>query len=128
MPGLNERLKFLKTKVPETLEMTLGKLLGTPPSQLGKTIGNASLVVIRSQEIDFVGEIDGDLLARQVMETIIGNLARAVKKLATVGMANFVITADHGHQLSIRKDEDMRTDNPGGNTVDVHRRCWLGHC
>jgi hypothetical protein len=98
MPGLSERLKFLKAKVPDTVEMTLGKLLGTPPSQLGKAIGNASLVVIRSQEIDFVGEIDGDLLARQVMDTIIGNLARAVKKLAHVG-----------------------------KTLDLHRRCWIGH-
>jgi len=127
MPGLHERLRFLKTKVPDTVEMTLGKLLGTPPSKLGKAIGNASLVVIRSQEIDFVGEIDGDLLARQVMDTIIGNLARAVKKLAHVGIENFVITADHGHQFSIRKDEAMRTDNPGGETVDLHRRCWIGH-
>src|SRR5262249_4983308 len=127
MPGLHERLRFLKAKVPDAVEMTLGKLLSTPPSQLGKAIGDASLVVIRSQEIDFVGEIDGDLLARQVMDTIIGNLARAVKKLAHVGIENFVMTADHGHQFSIRKDEDMRTDNPGGETVDLHRRCWIGH-
>src|SRR5262249_43348868 len=61
------------------------------------------------------------------MDTIIGNLARAVKKLAHVGIANFVMTADHGHQFSIRKDEDMRTDNPRGETVDLHRRCWIGH-
>jgi hypothetical protein len=127
MPGLQERLRFLKAKVPDAVEMTLGKLLNTPPAKLGKAIGHASLVVIRSQEIDFVGEIDGDLLARQVMDTITGNLARAVKKLAQVGIENFVITADHGHQFSIRKDEDMRTDNPGGETVDLHRRCWIGH-
>lgn len=127
MPGLHERLRFLKATVPDAVEMILGKLLSTPPSQLGKTIGHASLVVIRSQEIDFVGEIDGDLLSRQVMDTIIGNLARAVKKLAHVGIDNFVITADHGHQFSIRKDEAMRTDNPAGDTVDLHRRCWIGH-
>lgn len=127
MPGLTERLKFFKARVPDMVEMTLGKLLGTPQSRLGKTLGNASLVVIRSQEIDFVGEIDGDLLARQVMDTIIGNLARAIKKLASVGIEHFVLTADHGHQFSIRKDEDMRMDNPGGDTVDVHRRCWIGH-
>jgi hypothetical protein len=127
MPGLTERLRLLKARVPDVVEMTLGKLLGTPPAKLAKTIGSASLVVVRSQEIDFVGEIDGDLLARQVMDTIIGNLARAVKKLASVGIENFVITADHGHQFSIRKDEDMRTDNPGGDTLDIHRRCWIGH-
>ena len=82
---------------------------------------------MRSQEIDFVGEMDGDMLARQVMDTVIGNLARAVKKLASAGIENFVITADHGHQFSIRKEEDMKTDNPGGDTLDLHRRCWIGH-
>jgi hypothetical protein len=127
MPGLTERLKFLKAKVPDVVEMTLGKLLSTTPSRLTKTLGNTSLVVVRSQEIDFVGEMDGDLLARQVMDTIIGNLARAVKKLASAGVEHFVITADHGHQFSMRKDEDMKTDNPGGDTLDIHRRCWIGH-
>jgi len=127
MSGLNERLRFLKTKVPDAVDLTLGKLLSTPLSRLGKLVGDASLVVVRSQEIDFVGEIDGDLLARQVMDTIIGNLARAVKKLASAGIENFVITADHGHQFSVRKDDDMKTDNPGGDTLDIHRRCWIGH-
>jgi hypothetical protein len=95
--------------------------------KVGKDIGKASLVVIRSQEIDFVGETDSDLLARQVMDTVIGNLARAARKLAAAGIESFVITADHGHQFSIRKDDDMKTDNPGGATLDLHRRCWIGH-
>lgn len=99
MPGLAERLKFLKTKVPDVVETTLGKLLRNTPAKVAKDIGAASLVVVRSQEIDFVGEMDGDLLARQVMDTVIGNLARAVKKLAAAGIESFVITADHGHQF-----------------------------
>ncbi len=127
LSSLSERMKFLKAKVPDAVEMTLGKLLGTSPAKVAKEIGTASLIVIRSQEIDFVGEMDGDLLARQVMDTVIGNLARAVKKLAAAGIENFVITADHGHQFAIRKDDDMKTDNPGGVTLDLHRRCWIGH-
>ncbi|MFZ0788306.1 MAG: PglZ domain-containing protein, partial [Chromatiaceae bacterium] len=128
MPGLTERQRFLKAKVPDVVDMTLGKLLGSTSAKIAKDIGKASLVVIRSQEIDFVGEkMDGDLLARQVMDTVIGNLARAVKKLAAAGIENFVITADHGHQFSVRKEDDMKTDNPGGATLDLHRRCWIGH-
>jgi hypothetical protein len=127
MPGLNERLKFLKAKVPGGVDMTLGSLLGRKPSQLAKDIAKAPLVVVRSQEIDFIGEMDGDLLARQVMESTIGNLARAVKKLAAAGVVNFVLSADHGHQFSVRKDDDMKTDNPGGDTLELHRRCWIGH-
>ncbi len=104
-----------------------GKLLRTPPSKLCKVIAEASLVIVRSQEIDFIGELDAGLLARQVMDTIIGNLARAVKKLASIGMENFVIIVDHGHQFSIRKDEYMMTDNPGVDTLYIDRRCWIGY-
>lgn len=127
MSGLTERLKFLKAKVPDAIDIPLGKLLGTSPSKLSKSIGDASLVVVRSQEIDALGENVDELTARAAMESVIGNVARAIRKLASAGIENFVITADHGHQFSIRKDDDMKTDNPGGDTVEIHRRCWIGH-
>jgi hypothetical protein len=127
LSDLNDRRRFLKTKVPDAVDLTFGPLLRSPTSKLEKTIGQASIVVVRSQEIDFVGEMDGDLLARQVMDTIIANLAKAVNRLAGVGIENFVITADHGHQFSMRKEDDMRTDNPGDNSIHFERRCWIGH-
>lgn len=127
MAGLSERLKFLKAKVPDVADIALGKLLGSSPSKLGRSIGDASLVVVRSQEIDALGENVDELTARAAMEGVIGNVARAIRKLGSAGIENFVVTADHGHQFSIRKDDDMKTDNPGGDTVDIHRRCWIGH-
>lgn len=127
MSGLSERLKFLKAKVPDVTDIALGKVLGSSPSKLSRSIGDASLVVVRSQEIDALGENVDELTARAAMEGVIGNVARAIRKLASAGIENFVVTADHGHQFSIRKDDDMKTDNPGGDTVDIHRRCWIGH-
>ena len=127
MSGLAERRTFLKAKVPDAIDIPLGKLLGTSASQLSKSIGDASLVVVRSQEIDALGESVDELTARAAMEGVIGNVARAIRKLASAGIEHFVVTADHGHQFSIRKHDDMKTDNPGGNTVDIHRRCWIGH-
>ena len=127
MSRLAERLKFLKVKVPDAMDVRLGKLLGMSPSQLSKLIGDASLVVVRSQEIDALGENVDELTARAAMEGVIGNVARAIRKLASAGIEDFVVTADHGHQFSIRKHDDMKTDNPGGHTVDIHRRCWIGH-
>ena len=127
MSGLAERLTFLKAKVPDAMDIPLGKLLGTSASQLSKSIGDASLVVVRSQEIDALGESVDVLTARAAMEGVIGNVARAIRKLASAGIEHFVVTADHGHQFSLPKHDDMKTDNPGGNTVDIHRRCWIGH-
>jgi len=94
---------------------------------LTKSIREASLVVVRSQEIDALGENVDELTARAAMEGVIGNVARAIRKLASAGIESFVVTADHGHQFSIRKDDDMKTDNPGGDTIELHRRCWIGH-
>ena len=127
MAGLPERLSVLKAKVPDAKDVPLGKLLGLSASRLGKLIGDASLVIVRSQEIDALGENVDELTARAAMEGVIGNVARAIRKLASAGIEHFVVTADHGHQFSIRKHDDMKTDTPGGNTVDLHRRCWIGH-
>lgn len=126
MPGLTERMKYLKAVRPDAVDVDLGELLQKSTRALEKVLGNAPLVIVRSQSIDGLGEMDGGLLARQIMDTVIGNLARAVRKLARTGVEHFVITADHGHQFSIRKEEDMLMDKPGGDTVDQHRRCWAG--
>jgi hypothetical protein len=127
MPGLSERLKFLKSRVPGLVDLPLGRLLGLSAGKLQSSIAEASLVLVRSQEIDALGENVDGLTARSAMESVIGNVARAIRKLAKAGIESFVITADHGHQFSIRKDDDMKTDNPGGNTLELHRRCWIGH-
>jgi hypothetical protein len=127
MPGLSERLKFLKARVPGLVDLPLGRLLGLSAGKLQSTIADAALVLVRSQEIDALGENVDELTARSAMESVIGNVARAIRKLAKAGIESFVITADHGHQFSIRKDDDMKTDNPGGNTLELHRRCWIGH-
>lgn len=127
MPGLAERLNFLKAKVPGSVEMRLDKVLSTSAAKLQKMIADGMLVVVRSQEIDKLGEQDHDLLARQSMDSVIGNIARAARKLAKAGVNSFVIAADHGHQFALRKGEDMRADSPGGQTVGLHRRCWAGH-
>lgn len=126
MPGLAERMKYLKAVRPGAVDIDLGELLQKSTRALEKRLDDAPLVIVRSQSIDSLGETDGGLLARQIMDTVIGNVARAVRKLARTGVEHFVITADHGHQFSIRKEADMLMDKPGGDTVDLHRRCWAG--
>ncbi len=126
MTNLADRQKALEARVPGVVDLTLFEVLQRSPTALAKKIGAAPLVVVRSQEIDMMGELDADVLARRVMDTVVADLARAVKKLAAAGAARFVISADHGHLFSLRREEDMRTDTPGGDTVDLHRRCWIG--
>ena len=126
MTGLGDRQKYLQARYPGAQDFDLGTLLQRSVRRLGKELAGNKLLIVRSQSIDGLGEMDGGLLARQIMDTIIGNIARAVRKLARVGYEHFVITADHGHQFAVRKAEDMLMEKPGGEKVDQHRRCWAG--
>jgi hypothetical protein len=127
LPAFRERLRLLKAVRPDAEEIRLDNLLLWSSSKVENKLGSAPLVVVRSQEIDALGESGQELLARQVMDSMIGNIKRAVRKLSKLGIEEFVITSDHGHQFSVRKAEDMKMDRPGGNEVDQHRRFWAGH-
>ena len=125
LPDLKARKKYFAANVPSSVDLELSEVQTLSKAKLAKRLGTAERVVVRSQEIDFFGE--GGFQARAVMDTVIENLARAVRKLASVGIGRAVITADHGHLYSSEdRDESMRIDAPGGETIDLHRRCWIG--
>jgi hypothetical protein len=108
--------------------MSLDEVLSLQPARLNKKIDGARVIVVRSQEIDQIGEAGMALQARQVMDGVIDNLARALRRLAAAGVAHAVITADHGHFFfPTERDDSMKVEAPGGDTVELHRRCWVGH-
>ncbi len=127
LPDLAARKKLAASRVPKLVDLTLDELLSLQPSKLHKKLDGAQVIVVRSQEIDHAGENGFTFQARQVMDSVIDNLARALRKLATAGVEHAVLTADHGHLFyASDRDESMRTDAPKGKTVDLHRRCWIG--
>ena len=67
-------------------DVSLDELLSLQPSKLAKKIDGAQVIVVRSQEIDHAGETGFTFQARQVMDTVIDNLARAIRKLAAAGV------------------------------------------
>jgi hypothetical protein len=116
LPDLAARKRFAATRVPKLIDVSLDELLSLQPSR-----------VARKQEIDHAGEAGFTFHARQTMDSVIDNIARAIRKLATAGVEYCVVAADHGHLfLPSDRDESMRIDAPGGQTVDLHRRCWIG--
>jgi hypothetical protein len=127
LPDLAARKKFAAARVPNLVDVSLDELLSLQPSRLAKKIEGAQVLVVRSQEIDHAGETGFTFQARQVMDTVIDNLARAIRKLAAAGVEQAVVTADHGHLFfPSDRDESMRIASPGGDEVDLHRRCWIG--
>jgi hypothetical protein len=127
LPDLAGRKKFTAARVPKMVDMALDELLSLQPSKLSKKLNGAQVVIVRSQEIDHAGETGFTFQARQVMDTVIDNLVRAIRKLARAGVEHAAVSADHGHLFfASDRDESMRTDPPGGHTVGLHRRCWIG--
>lgn len=127
LPDLAARKKFAASRIPKLADVALDELLSLQPSKLSKRIDAAQVVIVRSQEIDHAGERGFTFQARQVMDTVIDNLARAIRKLAAAGIEHSVLTADHGHLFfPSDRDESMRIDSPGGDEIDLHRRCWIG--
>ena len=86
LPDLAARKKFAAARVPKLVDIALDELLSLQPSKLAKKIEGAQVVVVRSQEIDHAGEAGFTFQARQVMDTVIDNLARAIRKLAAAGV------------------------------------------
>ncbi|MDZ4698270.1 MAG: PglZ domain-containing protein [Rhodothermales bacterium] len=125
--NLKDRQAFFKARQPGLVDFRMDDLLDTASKKLTHQLGEAPLVVVRSQEIDSLGESGSNRMARNAMNTAIGNVARAIRKLADAGIEQFVVVADHGHLFSARKGDDMKTEAPGGKTVELHRRCWAGH-
>jgi len=128
LPDLPARQKFMAAKAPGVVDMTLDDVLSLGAKALQKRIGEAKLIVVRSTHIDSAGENPiTTAYARRIMDSAIEDLARTLRNLAAVGVEDAVVTSDHGH-LFFAEDRpaSMRMDAPGGETVDLHRRCWIG--
>jgi hypothetical protein len=127
LAGSVDRQKLFKAKHPDAADIALGELLRDSAKRLASRLGGARFLIVRSTEIDLLGEADGGAIARHVMDTAIGNIARGVRKLTGLGFGSFVIAADHGHLFSLRREDDMKIDAPGGQPLEEHRRCWIGY-
>ena len=127
LPDLAARRKFSASRIPNLVDLTLGDVLNWSKTKLAAQLAGAQVVIVRSQEIDLAGEGGLAHQARQVMDSVIDDLARALRRLADAGIEQAVISADHGHLFAHDDlDESMRIDPPGGATVQLHRRCWIG--
>lgn len=89
-------------------------------------IESARLVLVTSREIDALCEGDNVALARRTMDDVLHELQRAFQTLAELGVETIVVTADHGFIFGDELGEDMKIDPPRGDTVDLHRRVWVG--
>jgi hypothetical protein len=123
-----DRLNFLRTHAGVSVfDAKLDELLPKPGKRVRDGITNARLVVITSQEIDMIGEENNIALARRTMDDVLHQLSNAFRVLGQLGVRTIIFTADHGYVFAEELDSDMKIDAPGGNTIDLHRRVWVGY-
>jgi hypothetical protein len=57
---VNDRINMVKFNTPSMVDLVLSKLLRNSEKKLGQDIQDADLVLVRSQEIDTLGEGDNE--------------------------------------------------------------------
>lgn len=94
---------------------------------LSHALGNAGLVLVRSQEVDASGESGMLSVAWSHFETVISLLASVIARLAQVGVERVVISADHGF-IALGQDVGAQrvVDPPSGASGAIKRRVFVG--
>ncbi|MBM4092887.1 MAG: PglZ domain-containing protein, partial [Planctomycetes bacterium] len=117
---------FQQTADGKTALLKLNDLM-KPTKQRRDEIEAAELLLVTSQEIDRRGEETSDEEeARLFMAEVLEKVRRGIRRLAALGVKEIVVAADHGHVFVEEVDESMKMDAPGGETVDLHPRVWVG--
>ena len=129
--GRGERIHFLKEYLRthgniEAVDIHLDELLPRPARQRERGLKHAGFLIVTSQEIDSSGERDTASVARRTMDEMLHQIRRAFRVLAELGVTRIVCVADHGHLFADEIEDDMKIEAPGGETVDLHRRVWIG--
>lgn len=127
LPGIKERRALLEERYGDRMvELTLDETLTTAAKRLRKRIDVADLVIVRTQDMDALGENLSPYRARQVMSTVIGELRDAALRLADLGFQAIVFAADHGHVLVPEVLPGDVAPVPPGEWLLKKRRSLLG--
>lgn len=127
LPGLAERRALLQARYRDRLvDLTLEDLRATPQKALAKQIAVADLLVVRTQDIDELGEGGSAHRARRSMTEVLGELRSAATRLANLGFQTLVFAADHGHMLLPEVAAGDALPTPPGEWLLRTRRSLLG--
>jgi PglZ domain-containing protein len=99
-----------------------------PSKKKQELILQTNFLYVTSQEIDRLGEEgENEDEIRVFMDEVLEKLGKGIRRLAALGVEEIIVTADHGHLFAAPLDSGMRVDAPGGETVELHRRVWIGN-
>lgn len=124
--AVKDRVGRLEDAHGTVTDLVLDDVAQCTNKELKKKIGDASLVLVRSTEIDADGESDQLAASWGSFDMILNVLHTAVAKLVHAGISRVVITSDHGFLAVRQLGEDRRIDKPATGDGEQHRRAWIG--
>lgn len=121
-----DRVTRLRAAHGSAVDLRLDEIFRSTDQELEEILSDAALVLVRSQEIDEVGETGKISASLDMFDLLMDHLGKAVARLSQHGIRYFVITADHGFLALTRNlGGHMTIPKPGGEGV-VHRRAFIG--
>ncbi len=122
-----DRVRYMERVVGEGfVELKLDALLPARKRIREKLASARLALVTATDELDQLCESANTAMAHRLMGDVLGQLSRAVRTLIGEGFESVVITADHGFLLGTELEAGTKIDPPGGETVELHRRVWIG--
>ena len=127
LSNLSERVAYIDASVDGNFErLRLSDLLPVTQKARQAIKHSELLCITATEEIDGLCEEGNVAMARRLMDDVLLQLRRAAGNLVKLGVERIVITADHGYLFGEALGEDSKLDPPGGETVSLHRRSWVG--
>jgi len=127
LPTVNERKALLSERFGDRMrDLRLVDICYGSTKKLAADVGQADLIVVRSTDIDWMGEGGSLPHARKHMTDVIGEVRKATDRLAALGIGTFVFVADHGHVLLPEVAAGDVVAVPEGTWRLSKRRCRLG--
>lgn len=118
---------FAKTVGGGVITARLDQLAPLSGARLRRSIESAAVVLVTAtEEIDGLCESNPSL-ARRMLDDVLSQLRRGVKRLLSLGIERIIISADHGFLFGEGLAAGEKIDGPGGRTAALKRRVWVGH-
>jgi hypothetical protein len=121
-----DRVKYIETNCPQCVGLELNQIAPLKDKKVISSLANAKLAVITAtDEIDGLWESHPEI-ARRLHDDVFNQLRRGIRNLLNANFQTIIITSDHGFIAGDNLMAGTPMDPPGGETIDLHRRVWIG--
>jgi len=127
LPNLHTRKALLAARYGDRmLDLTVEEALQTSQTRLQRQVAAFDLLLLRSRDIDSLGEGPNLFQARRLMSEVVGDLRTLALRLAGMGFQKLIFAADHGHVLIPEIPPGDALTTPPGRWLLKKRRSLLG--